>query len=79
MGEYNKPIPTKCWESYLTFCGCKFDRQQGTHHHWKCPNCFRTVTFWGHKKDVPRFHISTCLKTMGKTNSEFNKWIKSNC
>lgn len=79
MGEYNKPVPTKCWKAYLAFCGCTEDRIDGSHHHWKCPDCWRTVTFWGHKKEVPRFHILTCLRTMGKTNSQFNKWAKQNC
>jgi len=79
MGEYNNPVPIKCWEAYLKFCKCFFDRQDGSHHHWKCPNCWRTITFWGHKKEVPRFHIRTCLKTMGKTQTEFNRWVKDNC
>jgi len=79
MGEYNNPVPIKCWEAFLIFCNCEFDRKEGSHHHWKCPNCWRTITFWGHKKEVPRFHVRTCLKSMNKTNSEFNKWAKSNC
>ena len=79
MGEHNGPVLTKCWESFLKSKGCVFDRQQGTHHHWKCPKCWRTITFWGHKKEIPRFHIRTNLKTMGLTNSIFNKWVSNNC
>ncbi len=79
MTEYNNPVKVKCWESYLIFNKCNFLRNQGTHHHWKCPDCIRTITFWGHKKTLPRIHVRTCLRTMGKTNSEFNKWAKNNC
>ncbi|XLS28990.1 type II toxin-antitoxin system HicA family toxin [Flavobacteriaceae bacterium M23B6Z8] len=79
MGEHNNPVPTKCWEKFLLNLGCEFKRQQGTHHHWKCPECFRTITFWGHKKDIPRFHIKTCLKTLKVTNKEFNEWASENC
>lgn len=79
MGEHDKPVKTKCWESYLKHCGCTFKRKQGSHHHWKCPNCWRTITFWGNKKEVPRFHIKSCLKTMGINNNTFNEWVKANC
>ena len=79
MTKYNNPVPTKCWEAYLKSLGCDYDREDGTHHHWKCPNCFRTITFWGHKKDIPRFHIRTNLRTLKKTNKQFNSWADSNC
>lgn len=79
MGEHNKPVDTKCWEKFLTHNNCMFEKNDGTHHKWKCPNCMRSIIFWGHKKEVPRFHISTCLKTLGKTNKEFNLWAKGNC
>ncbi|HCS20786.1 MAG TPA: hypothetical protein DIW47_09540 [Bacteroidetes bacterium] len=79
MGDLGGPVLTKCWESYLVFKKCRFDRQQGTHHHWKCPDCWRTVTFWGNKKEVPRFHIINNLRNLGVSNGEFNKWVKENC
>jgi len=79
MTKYNNPVPTKCWEAYLKSLGCNYDREDGTHHHWKCPNCFGTITFWGHKKEIPRFHIRTNLRTLNKTNKQFNTWADSNC
>lgn len=79
MGGFNKPIPTKCWEKFLKSCNCGFVRQKSSHHLWKCPNAIRTITFWGDKKDVPRFHINSNLESMGKTKKEFNDWIKENC
>lgn len=79
MGEYNNPVPTKCWEAFLEYSGCVFVKNDGSHHKWQCEDCLRSIIFWGHKKDIPRFQILTNLKTMGKTNSEFNKWAKKNC
>ena len=29
MGEYNNPVPIKCWEAFLIFCNCTFDRKDG--------------------------------------------------
>lgn len=79
MGEYNNPVPTSCWESYLKFCKCDFIKSDGSHHKWKCPKCYRSIIFWGHKKEIPRFQIKTNLKTLGKTNKQFNDWAKNNC
>ena len=79
MTKYNNPVPTKCWELYLTHLGCKLNRKGGTHHHWKCPNCFRTITFWGHLKEVPRFHVKNCLRDLNITNKQFTLWADKNC
>ena len=29
----------------------------------------------GHKKDIPRFQIDSCLKTMKKTKKEFDNFL----
>jgi len=79
MGEYNNPVPTSCWEAYLESLNCEFKKNDGSHHKWKCPNCFRSIIFWGHKKEIPRFQILTNLKTLGLTNKQFNTWAKENC
>lgn len=79
MGGNNGPVSTKCWESFLLANDCQFQKNDGSHHKWKCPNCWRSIIFWGHKKEVPRMHIRSNLKTMGKTNTEFNEWAKENC
>lgn len=79
MGEYNNPVKTKCWEKYLNFIGCTFKQNNGSHHIWECPKCKRPIVFWGNKKDIPRFHIKSNLKTMEISNSNFNKWAKANC
>jgi predicted RNA binding protein YcfA (HicA-like mRNA interferase family) len=50
MDNFNKPVLTKCWKKYLSFLGYIKDRVSGSHHHWKCPDCTRTITFGGSKK-----------------------------
>lgn len=79
MGNYNRPIPIKCWEAFLIYSQCEFKSNNGSHHKWKCPGCLRSVIFHGHKKEVPRFHINTCLATMGVSKNEFNNWSDKNC
>lgn len=79
MGEYNNPVPTSCWEAYLKHLNCEFKKNDGSHHKWRCPNCLRSIIFWGHKKEIPRFQILTNLKTLGLTNKQFNTWSKANC
>ena len=79
MTQFNKPVKTKCWEKFLAHSGCYFVRIRSSHHHWKCPGCLRTVTFWGAKKEVPRFHINSCLRTMSISPEDFNAWEAENC
>lgn len=74
-----KPIPVSCWRNFLISKGCTYARDKASHEHWKCPNCLRTITFWGSKKEVPGFHIETNLRTMGIPNEEFMQWVNQNC
>ncbi|GHB44368.1 hypothetical protein GCM10008106_26780 [Mongoliitalea lutea] len=77
MGK--KQIKTVCWRKFLESKGCLYNRTKSSHEHWKCPNCFRTITFHGHHKEVPEFHIKTNLMTMDVTFEEFLKWVEENC
>lgn len=79
MTKYNNPVKTKCWENYLKEIGCEFIRIKSSHHHWKCPDCLRTITFWGSSKEIPRFQINTNLATLGINKKDFNKWLDDNC
>ena len=79
MTKYNNPVPTKCWESYLKAQGFSYVRQKSSHHHWKRPKCKRTITFHGSHKEIPRFHIRTCLRTLNQTIKQFNDWAEANC
>jgi predicted RNA binding protein YcfA (HicA-like mRNA interferase family) len=79
MGELNSPVPTKCWIKFLTYKGCGQSRIEASHHIWKCPNSIRPIVFRGNKKEIPRFHINTNLKSLNISSIEFNVWIKENC
>jgi len=79
MGEHNKPILVKCWQKFLEYKKCKHTRTTASHHIWKCKGVNRSIVFRGAKKEIPRFHINTNLKTMGIDKETFNKWIKNNC
>ena len=79
MGENDRPIPVKCWIAFLTSLGCVEKSVNASHHKWSCPGCLRSIIFRGAKKEIPRFHIRTNLKTLGVSNSDFNKWAAENC
>lgn len=74
-----KDIRTNCWIKFLESRDCKYARTKASHEHWKCPGCFRTVTFYGHLKAVPGFQIEGDLKTMGVSREEFLEWVDKNC
>ena len=78
MGN-NRPVKTKCWIKFLEAHGCQYKRTKASHDHYKCPGCFRTITFRGKDKAIPPLHLQTNLKTMGKTLQELYDWIEKNC
>lgn len=79
MGNY-RPIKVKCWEKFLESLGCKFSRTaKGSHHIWKCPNCFQSIVFRGAEKEIPFSHISTNLVTMNIDKEVFLQWVEANC
>lgn len=78
MGN-NRPVKTKDWRRFLLAHGCEKKRHKSTsHEHWKCPNCFRTITFRSQYKEIPALHIKTNLSSLGKTLSELYNWIEKN-
>lgn len=78
MGN-NRPIKTKCWIAYLVFKKCVYKRTKASHVHYKCPKCFRTITFRKKDKEIPPLHIQTNLRTLGITMKEFYEWAENNC
>ncbi len=78
MGN-NRPIKTKCWIAFLHYKKCVYKRTKASHVHYKCPNCFRTITFREKDKEIPPLHIQTNLRTMGITMKDFYEWAKENC
>ena len=78
MGN-NRPVKTKDWIAFLLANGCKYIRTTASHDHYKCPNCFRTITHREKDKEIPALHLKTNLATMGKSLQELYSWIEKNC
>lgn len=78
MGN-NRPVKTKDWIAFLKANNCKYLRTNASHDHYKCLNCFRTITHREKDKEIPSIHLRTNLATMGKTLAELYQWIDKNC
>jgi predicted RNA binding protein YcfA (HicA-like mRNA interferase family) len=70
-----KPIKTKYWIKFLEAHGCIFKRTKGSHVHYKCPDCIRTITLRTKDKEIPPLHLKTTLETMGFDMEYLLKWI----
>ena len=44
--ENFRPLPTKCWENFLTFKGYKYNRTESSHDQWTKRGS-RTIPVWG--------------------------------
>ncbi len=78
MGN-DRPIKVSCWEKFLKSKDCSFVSNEASHTKWKCPGCFRSIIFWGNKKEIPFSHIKTNLTTLKVSTSDFWDWVKVNC
>lgn len=78
MGN-NRPVKTKDFIAFLEAHGCKHQRTKASHDHYKCPNCFRTITIREKDKEIPAMHAKTNLATMGLTLQYLYDWIEKNC
>jgi len=77
MGNF-RPLPTKCWESFLTYCGYKLNRITSSHHQWTKTGS-RTISVWGNEKEIPAMHLKTSCRTIGCTMEKLYEWAKENC
>ncbi len=79
-----RQIPVKVFIQYLRNLGLVFIRTKGDHDIWNYPDghprgkLMRPVVFRSKEKDIPVDHISTNLKTLGITNTQFEQAIKEN-
>ncbi len=77
-----KQIPVRQFVKYLKSLGLVYIRTKGDHDIWNYPDghprgkLMRPVIFRGNEKDIPVDHIATNLKTLGISNSQFEKAIK---
>jgi len=78
MGNF-RPLPTKCWEAFLTFNGFAFSkRTKGSHDQWTRAGK-RTIPVWGDEKEIPASHLKTGCFTIGTTLSALYTWADANC
>ena len=77
MGNF-RPLPTSCWEKFLTLNGFVPVRVKGSHFQW-VKKGKRTIPVWGNEKQIPAFHIRTGCKTIGCTVQSAYDWAEKNC
>lgn len=72
-----KPVSTKLWRKWLKYRGLVHIRTEG-HEIWDYPDdsLLRPVTFRPSKKEIPGFHIHTCLKTLSVDYKTFEEELK---
>ncbi len=74
MGNY-RPIKTAVWITFLKAHGCKYLRTTASHDHYKCPGCFRTITFRQKDKEIPAAHLRSNLRSMGYDLKYLYDWV----
>lgn len=77
MGN-NRPVKTKDWVAFLLAHKCRYLRTKSSHDHYKCPNCFRTITHREKDPEIPPMHLKTNLATMGYNLQYLYDWIEKN-
>lgn len=77
MGNF-RPLPTACWENYLTSLGFTCKRTKGSHDQW-VKRGFRTIPVWGNEKEIPALHLKTSARSLGKTLADIYSWAEANC
>lgn len=77
MGNF-RPLPTKCWELFLTKHGFTYHHTTGSHDQWKKRGC-RTIPVWGDEKEIPAFHLKSGCKTIGCNLEDLYAWADKNC
>lgn len=73
-----KPLPTKCWENFLTLHGFKLNRIKGSHHQWTKKGS-RPIPVYSHLKLIPAAHLKTGCITIGVSTDDLYAWAKNNC
>jgi hypothetical protein len=74
-----KPIPIKKYRKFLKSQSLKKIRTESSHEIWDNPTnpLLRPVTVDTNYPDVPILHIHTSLKSIGISNSDFERIIKT--
>lgn len=77
MGNF-RPLPTKCWERFLSSKGYRYNRTQGSHDQWTKKGS-RTIPVWGDEKEIPAQHLKSSCRTLGYNLADLYKWADENC
>ncbi|MDP1727339.1 MAG: type II toxin-antitoxin system HicA family toxin [Bacteroidota bacterium] len=78
MGNF-RPLPTKCWESFLLMMGYRYSRTKGSQDIWIKKNAPRSIPVWGDEKEIPAQHLKSSCNTMGTTLDILYAWAQENC
>jgi predicted RNA binding protein YcfA (HicA-like mRNA interferase family) len=78
MGINYRPLPTKCWEAFLTLHGFVCKRTKGSHDQWVKAKK-RTIPVWGDEKEIPAFHLRRGCSSIGCSLDDLYAWAKANC
>jgi len=73
-----RPLPTSCWEAFLSYKGFKLKRTKSSHDQWVKPG-HRTIPVWGNEKSIPAFHLKQSCKSVGCDTDELYAWAAINC
>ena len=77
MGNF-RPLPTKCWEKFLSMQGFVYKRTTGSHDQW-IKKGFRTIPVWGDEKEIPAQHLKSSCRTIGCELDVLYNWAEKNC
>jgi hypothetical protein len=78
-----KQVPTSLVLKYFESLGLIHKRTSASHFIYDFPDShpggslMRPLPIHRFEKDVPLFHLHTCLKTLGISKSAFETWMKS--
>lgn len=78
-----KQVPTSLVLKYFASLGLIHKRTSASHFIYDFPDSYpggslmRPLPIHRFEKEVPLFHLHTCLKTLGISKSEFETWMKN--
>lgn len=72
-----KPVRWQQFEKVLLALGCEFQRQNGSHRVYKCPEIIRPIIVPAHTKPIPEFVIKNNLRLLGITSKEYKELLKT--
>lgn len=75
MGRLSN-ISLSVFKAFLLARGLSLIRVSGGHELWSRPGLLRPVVIQTHIDPIPEFIILNCLRTIGMTRKDFEKYLK---